>query len=117
MKIFAVDDNYNFIFRNGDFSFRYDNRAILSLSKQVAETIKGEIPGLDNYGVLSFDSMSTLAQMVTTLTRLVEAVSDIQGVIKVNASNVSIKGNSYVYELNIATDYGSLPASITIEQG
>lgn len=106
MKILGVDNNYDFKFADGDLVFEYNNDAILSLSKQIGETIYGELTDLPKYGVLDLGGRIDTSRLLSTLARLEYAISSLEGVTNVNivSLNQNVHGN-YYYDLEISTIY------------
>ncbi len=115
MKTFAVDENYDFVFKNGDIFFIYDNNAILSVATQKAETIRGEIPNYEDVGILEFKGMSSLADSLKAIVRLSLEIQEIDGVNSVLIKRARIKKYSLIYEMEINTIYEYNPINLTNE--
>lgn len=115
MKVFETDRNYNFVLKNGDLNFLYDNDAILSLSRQKCETVYGELIGLPNYGVLSFDGTNSAIRLSLTMSRIVEAAKSIYGVESANVSALTISDKGIAsYTLDISTIYVDTTTEVNI---
>lgn len=105
MKTFATKDNYDLLIKNGDFAFDLDAKAILTIAKQMGETLYGEIPNYPNLGILRNLGMPTFNDTLEGISRLTSRVKKIPGVTNAVISDVIEKDQSLIYLLSIFTIY------------
>lgn len=106
MKCFATDDKGNFLISNGDLYFLYKERSILHLSKVLAQTIHGELPGYPDRGVLDISGKFDSGRFLWTLFRLISSSKSLPGVTDVSVTYY-VRNNEgvAVYTLVILTVY------------
>lgn len=115
MKTFAIDQINNLKIVNGDFSFDYDNEAILTVSRQIAETYKGEIPNYEMLGVLDYTNNIFGGDALRIIMEIVRNVKELPDVKDVLPHAIEVKRDAFNYKLNILTTYSREPLSFSWE--